>query len=284
MPERPAPAGITATADSWAGVPARTLRSRWSVAELLVLDRVGSTNDLISRLARQGYPAGTCVVAESQTDGRGRAGRRWESAPGLGVWLSVLLRPARLAAPGSLPLRVGAALAEALEPFCAPARPAVKWPNDLTVDGRKLGGILCEATWDGDRCSHVVVGVGINALHRASDLPAELAGSATSVRLVSDRDPDRAELGGAIVRAVLAVAERPDLHADALAALRARDALRDTTVRWTTDRGATIIGTGAGIDPDGALLLRSADGVLHRVRTGTVRPSAPARQRQPSAR
>jgi len=284
MAEQPAPGEVTGTADAWAGVPIETLRSRWAVPELLAFDRVGSTNDVVARLARQGYPAATCVVAETQTAGRGRAGRRWESASGLGVWLSVLLRPERLAEPGALPLRVGAAVAEALEPFCAPARPAVKWPNDLTVDGRKMGGILCEATWDGDRCSHVVVGVGINALHGAADLPVDLAGSATSVRLVSGRDPVRADLAGAIVRAVLAVAERPDLDADSLAALRARDALRHATVRWTTDRGDTVIGTGAGIDPDGALLLRVGDGRLHRVRSGTVRPAEPTHAHHPFGR
>jgi BirA family transcriptional regulator, biotin operon repressor / biotin---[acetyl-CoA-carboxylase] ligase len=261
----------------WEGAAASSLAARWGVPAVHTYHRVGSTNDVAARLARQGCEAGTCVVADAQTSGRGRAGRAWVSAAGLGVWLSVVLRPGALAHPGAFPLRVGLAAAEALDPFCAPGRPMVKWPNDLVVGDRKIGGILCEAAWEGTRPAFVVVGIGVNVLHRAADFPADLAGRATSVRMVSDVEPDRSMVTGALVRAALAVGADPALDAAALAAFRERDSLRDRRLVWARDGGVETRGTGRGIEADGALLLQSDDSGIVRVRDGMVRVEASAR-------
>ncbi|HEX2188449.1 MAG TPA: biotin--[acetyl-CoA-carboxylase] ligase, partial [Longimicrobiaceae bacterium] len=127
--------------DRWEGRTAAELAREWGIPGLHLFRRVGSSNDVARALADAGAPAGTAVLAEEQVAGRGRGGKLWSSPPGLGIWLSVVLRPRALAAPGLLPLRVGLAAAAALDPFARPGRVEVKWPNDLQVAGRKLGGI-----------------------------------------------------------------------------------------------------------------------------------------------
>ena len=107
------------------------------------LARTASTMDALHELAQAGAPAGTAVVAEAQVAGRGSRGRGWSSPPG-GLWLSVLARP-RTAGLELLSLRAGLAVAELLDRLGVGARARLKWPNDLMLDGRKAGGILCDA-------------------------------------------------------------------------------------------------------------------------------------------
>lgn len=119
-------------------------------------------------LAAGGAEAGTVVVADAQTAGRGRMGRTWRSEPGAGVWLTLVERPRDASALDVLSLRVGLALAPALDPF-AESRIRLKWPNDLYVGGRKLAGILIEARWREGEPEWVAIGVGINLRPPASE-------------------------------------------------------------------------------------------------------------------
>ncbi|MBM4395100.1 MAG: biotin--[acetyl-CoA-carboxylase] ligase [Deltaproteobacteria bacterium] len=158
---------------------------------------VTSTQDVLRDLARGGAPGGTAVVADAQSAGRGSNGRTWESPAGMGLYASVLVRPApaapdRLAA---LPLRVGAAVADALA-----GAVRVKWPNDLVApDGRKVGGVLVEAEASGGAVAFVLVGVGLNV--RSALLPASLRGSAAALDELVDEVPrDLAERVVAAVR------------------------------------------------------------------------------------
>lgn len=261
----------------WEGASPEELAREWGVPEVRLFAEVGSTNDVARRRAAEGAPAGAAVLAERQLAGRGRAGRAWESPAGRGLWLSLLLRPGALPAPGAVPLLVGLAVAEALEPFLRPAALALKWPNDLLVGDRKLGGILCEGAWESGRPAHLVAGVGLNVLHAPSDFPEALRATATSVRIASGREPSRREVAAAVVRALAAVARGPlELTAERLAALEARDALRGREVVVTEpSTGAPLAeGTALGIAPDGALLLRSPAGAIRPVHSGTVRPAA----------
>ncbi len=258
-------------AERWEGRSAAELASRWSLPAVHLFESVGSTNDKARALADSGAPHGTLVLAEEQTAGRGRGGRAWASPPGLGVWMSMVTRPASLPAPGLLPILVGLAAAEALDPFVRPAVTQVKWPNDLQLAGRKVAGILCEGSWDGARPGAVVVGIGLNVLHAPGDFPDEVRETATSLRIVAGWGPPRAEVAGAVASAVARALARPpsQLTGALLDALRRRDALEGRPVRVT---GAMeTAGTALGVSPAGALLLRDGDGVLRTVTSGTVR-------------
>jgi BirA family biotin operon repressor/biotin-[acetyl-CoA-carboxylase] ligase len=260
----------------WEGVPVEDLARAWGAASLRVFARLGSTNDLARGLAAAGAPEGTVVLAEEQVAGRGRAGRGWSSPPGLGLWTSFVARPA--GDPSLLPLRVGLAVAEALDPFLAASPARLKWPNDLLVDGRKLGGILCEGSWEAGGAGFVIVGVGLNVLHTASDFPDGIRERATSVALARGEAPARRQVAGAVVPAVLAaLGGGAALDTDFLARLEARDALRGLEVEVTDPTtGAPLArGAAAGIEADGSLrLLPEGGGPPRSIRSGTVRPVA----------
>lgn len=153
-----------------------------------------STNSRAVHLAEAGAPHGTVLCADSQTEGRGRLGRRWESPPGVNLYLSLLLRPPfePVKAP-RLTLVAAVALASAVEE--ATRIPVFfKWPNDLFLGGRKTAGILAEMSSDLDRLRHVVIGVGLNVNAEAADFPAGLRRTATSLRGEVGRSFPRVEL------------------------------------------------------------------------------------------
>jgi BirA family biotin operon repressor/biotin-[acetyl-CoA-carboxylase] ligase len=142
-------------------------RSAGELAELLALprvvlfDEVGSTLDVAHELGEAGAEAGTLVIADAQTAGRGRMRRTWLSEPGAGLWLTFIERPEGDESLGVVALRLALALAPALDRFAS--RPVqLKWPNDLYVHGRKLAGLLVEARWRGARLDWLAVGIGVN--------------------------------------------------------------------------------------------------------------------------
>ena len=148
-------------------------------ARLHYFERVDSTMDLLHQLAAEGAAEGTAVIAGEQLEGRGSRGRSWHSPPG-GLWLSMLFRPAGCAVE-VMSLRVGLAVAEALDDL-VPHPVQLKWPNDLMLGERKVGGILCEARWQGHTLGWVAVGVGMNVRNA---VPQELTEVATA--LASER-------------------------------------------------------------------------------------------------
>ncbi|HEX5521452.1 MAG TPA: biotin--[acetyl-CoA-carboxylase] ligase, partial [Longimicrobiaceae bacterium] len=150
-----------------------TLAARWGVPRVELLGETDSTNDVARALGAAGAPAGTVVLADAQRAGRGRAGRAWQSPPGLGVWLSLLLRGASLPEPTLLPLLVGLGAARALDGVLGAGRVQIKWPNDLLVGDRKLAGVLAEADLGSAGGPAVVVGIGIN-VNWPDTLPEEL--------------------------------------------------------------------------------------------------------------
>jgi BirA family transcriptional regulator, biotin operon repressor / biotin---[acetyl-CoA-carboxylase] ligase len=139
-------------------------------------ERVSSTMDVLHELAGGGADAGSAVVADEQLQGRGSRGRSWHSPPG-GLWLSVLFRPPVIQGLEVISLRAGLAVAEAIQPLI-PEALQLKWPNDLMLHGRKLGGMLCEARWQGESLGWVAVGVGLNVKNR---VPAELEANSVSL-------------------------------------------------------------------------------------------------------
>ena len=208
----------------------------------LWVDRVPSTQDMVHDLGADGAVDGTAVVAVEQTAGRGSRGRTWTSARG-GLWLSV---------------RIALAVADALED-AGIAGVQVKWPNDLLVQGRKLGGILCEARWNGDRLAWIAIGVGINVANRLSGALLDSAAAAAEFR--PELRPG--DLAAPVIDAVRSAAA---VTAPLDAAERRRFAARDALAgRLLT---APAAGTADGIEPDGALRIRRVDGELDLVRVG----------------
>ena len=150
---------------------------------LIELDEVTSTNDVLRGMAEQGAMEGTAVVAQTQTHGRGRQHRPWHSPPGLGLYLSVLLRPPWAASEsGALALLAGVAVAQALKQLGLPDV-KLKWPNDVLAGGKKICGVLIEPVLKGDHIEFAVVGIGVNVQHGVADFPPELQATATSCLL-----------------------------------------------------------------------------------------------------
>jgi BirA family transcriptional regulator, biotin operon repressor / biotin---[acetyl-CoA-carboxylase] ligase len=231
-----------------------------------------STNSRAVHLAEEGAPHGAVVCADCQTGGRGRFGRRWESPPGLNLYVSLLLRPPVEArhAP-RLTLVTAVALAAAVEEFIA-APAALKWPNDLYLEGRKAAGILAEMSADADRVRHVVIGVGLNVNAELSDFPEELRGKATSLKLAAGTSFRRVE--------VLArfLARFPEAYAaflsggfGALLPEWNRRCLLAGRRLLLRRRGGEVRGTALRVDEGGALLFRP-DGAkgAERVHSGEI--------------
>ena len=230
---------------------------------LFQYERVGSTMDIIHQLAEDGAEAGTIVVAGEQLEGRGSRGRTWHSPPG-GLWLSTLFRPPAAGGIEVMSLRVGLSVAKSLEPLLSlPVQ--VKWPNDLMVGERKVGGILCEARWQGGALGWVAVGVGVNV---RNPVPEELSEAAVS--LVEVRPG--ITIDDALVPIVAAL-RTIDLEAERLSPVELDHfAERD----WLSGReiGAPIRGRVRGLGDDGALLVQTADRSEIPLRSGSVELAA----------
>ena len=258
--------------ERWEGAATEAWRASWRVPAVVAFARTTSTNDVARALAAAGAPAGTVILAEEQTAGRGRAGRRWAAEPGSSLLLSVVLRPGTGSAsdaPASvLPLRLGLAIARTVER--AVGRPAeIKWPNDVLVDGRKLAGILCESAVGGPGGTFVIAGIGLNVQQRKRDFPPEIAAAATSLAMVSAAAAERGRIASALfdeLRPVLG-GFGDGLDSDTLAGIGQRDALFGLPV----DVDGTPAGIACGIARDGALMIRTASGGRVRIYNGTVR-------------
>ena len=228
-------------------------------------DETQSTNDDALVAAKSGAPHGAVFGAEAQTRGRGRRGSEWLSAPGAGLWFSVLLRPqlSPEQAP-ALALCAGLAVRAAAATRVA-ANVGVKWPNDVLAGGRKLAGILVESQISGARLGGVIVGVGINVTQQA--FPDALSNIATSLQLLSANALGREQLLADVLSQLQALLGR--LEADGMAsiaeALRPHDALLGRRLRIEG-----VEGCGAGIDEAGRLLLRSDAAELRPIAAGHV--------------
>jgi BirA family transcriptional regulator, biotin operon repressor / biotin---[acetyl-CoA-carboxylase] ligase len=266
-------------ATEWEGQPVGYWRERWRVPAAHLFRSIGSTSDALRELAARGAAPGTVAVADVQTAGRGRHGRSWVARPGHSLLMSLLLRPAwsEQPAPGALPLRIGLRLARVLRRLTG-AHVGVKWPNDVVLDEhRKLAGILCEAAATCARWS-IVAGIGINVHQQPGDWPDTLRGGAASVSEAAGTAVERSALATALIDELRPLFAAPllPLGDDEMAEYAALDVLagRAVAVRQPADDAAALApplvqGTGAGIDPDGALLVDTGS-VLERVTTGTI--------------
>lgn len=230
-------------------------------SDILVFDAIESTNELARKHLEEGASEGWVLLAESQTRGRGRLGRSWISIPGVGIYMSVILKP-RIQ-PERLPqltLLAGVAAVQSINEFTN-KKAQLKWPNDILLNGKKLSGILSEyhTTQNGE--TGVIIGIGINANHSPSDFPEDLRPLATSLGIETGDPVDRQTLATSLIR-----------HLD-----REYDAFlgdNDSAIlkKWTDHSdmfgkkivaargGKEIQGTAFGLDLRGRLLIRTQQG------------------------
>jgi BirA family biotin operon repressor/biotin-[acetyl-CoA-carboxylase] ligase len=238
-------------------------------------ESVPSTNALAYQMAEEGSFHGEVVIAEQQTQGKGRRGRTWISPPKLNLYLSAVLRPDLPPARApELTLVAAVALAETLRE--AGAQAEIKWPNDVHVGGRKLAGILTELSADTERIHFAVLGMGVNLNGRQSDFPPELQEIATSLREARGEEVPRALFTGAL----LASLEKwLDLHA-----AEGFEPVREAWKKMSSTLGQEILvktertelrGVAKDIDPSGALLVETAPGKVERIHSGDVEQVRP---------
>lgn len=176
-----------------------SIETRWAGANVVCFDRTDSTNIQARKQAEAGAPHGTLVVAERQDGGKGRRGRGWESPSGVGIWMSILLRPQISSLSASMLTLVMALAAEKGIREAAGLKSQIKWPNDLVLNKKKICGILTEMSTELTEIQHVVIGIGINV--NQTEFPPEIATAATSLYLESGRRFQRSRIIAKIMKA-----------------------------------------------------------------------------------
>lgn len=247
----------------------------WSTCDLSVLGNkiyyyslIDSTNNEAKKIAQEGVPEGTLVIAEKQSKGRGRIERQWQSPFG-GIWLSVILRPGFLPqdAP-KLTILTAVAVAEAIRSEIE-IKADIKWPNDILIDGKKVCGILTEMSAELDAVNYVVIGIGINANNNG--FPEELKDTAISLKEAKGEKVDRLNL----LCAVLEKLEYYYMKAEKEGFCEIFEKWRSLCVNLGSKVSITNIngsfeGTAVDIDEHGALLVKKQDGNIVRLLSGNV--------------
>ena len=238
---------------------------------ILYREEVTSTQDEAGEAARRGVEEGVVVISERQTRGRGRKGRSWASPPREGVYFSAVLRPnLRPSQIIQIPLIAGVAVCKAIRRV-TPLEPRIKWPNDITIGGKKVAGILAEMSCDIDRVDHIVLGIGVNVNTQCSLLPEPTRGIATSLAEKCGEYVSRVRL----VQCLLA--EFDTLYrtflASGFATLREEWKALDSTVgSWVkvSDAEEEMKGKALDIDGEGFLLVRKENGDVKRIISSDV--------------
>ena len=246
------------------------IRGQWAGKNLVCYEETDSTNDRAKRLAEEGCPHGTLVVADCQKAGKGRRGRSWESPRGTSVYMSLVLRPAILPSAASMVTLVAAmAVAEGIQK-AAGLHAAIKWPNDVVVNGRKICGILTEMSAEMDCIHYVVVGIGINVGQK--EFAGEISKTATSVFI---------EKGSRVFRSLIAAAVMESFEKYYSLYEKAGDLslIMDEYNSILANNGKEVRvlapsgdypGMSLGIEKDGELLVRTEDGEVKKVLSGEV--------------
>lgn len=234
-------------------------------------ETITSTNDVLKQMALQGAPEGTVLVADSQSGGRGRLGRTFLSPSGVGIYLSVLLRPACM--PGELMhLTCGSALAacNAIEQT-AGFRPGVKWTNDIVYRKKKLAGILTELGLNQDgSTAYAIIGIGINCTQKPEDFPPELREIAGSLKMVSGREIDRALVAAKMIEGFYEMNRGLLQKKSQMISDYRKDCITLGQEISVVRNGFNRHGKALDVDEDGALLVAYEDGSMETVNSGEV--------------
>jgi BirA family biotin operon repressor/biotin-[acetyl-CoA-carboxylase] ligase len=239
---------------------------------LVCVDRVDSTNSEAERQLAAGCPVPLVILAREQTAGRGRRGRIWHSPATGNLYSTFVFRPKlEPAHMQDFTLWMGLNICELITNFCK-ITPGLKWPNDLLVGDRKVGGMLTEARIDADQIRDLVFGLGLNLNGRAADFPRDLQRVATSLAEATGAPVDLNRFAAALIGRVLAAYDQfmagdyRDKFADLWASF---DVLRGRPVTVTQGE-RTVAGTATGIDDEGSLIVRRSTGGTERFRAGEV--------------
>ena len=247
----------------------RHLSTRFVGRDIVYRDQVDSTNAVAFNLALAGCAEGTCVVAESQTAGRGRLMRTWQSPHGKNLYISCVFRPA-LHPSAVYPLTFIPCLAVLDTLAALGVEGPLKWPNDVLIGRRKVSGTLIELSMEADRVRFVVIGIGLNVNMAQADMADEIRETATSLLVEGKKHFERARVCGMLLddlEKYYGIAR--DQGTDAICRLWEERARIRGTYMEINQMGTIYRGTAEGIGPDGAVLLRE-NGVLTRVIAGDV--------------
>ena len=230
-----------------------------------------STNDRIRAMARQGAPHGTVLLASHQTAGHGRRGRSFHSPDGVGVYLSILLRPECVPTDlMHLTCAAAVAMCDAVEK-AAGFRPGIKWTNDLVFQQRKLGGILTELGFRSDgRVDYAIIGIGINCCQQLSDFPEEICSIAGSLALATGGNIDRSRVAAAMMEALWHMDSVLLSDQEGILTRYCQDCIT-VGQEISLVRGDDIRhGLAVDVDDKGALVVRFSDGHIETVNSGEV--------------
>ena len=235
-----------------------------------------STNDKAMELAQQSaseLPEFSYVVAEEQTNGRGRNGNSWSSAPAVGLYMSMILRPTLpLEYIPQLTLVAGVAICEVLQVLPQKGRAAtigLKWPNDILINERKVAGILCEASLQGDSAT-IIVGIGINISATREQLPPRVIYPATSLML-EGIEADPATLAEQVAEALRQRIQQFYKSREIASDWKQYDLLNGTSIKVQTPDIGLVEGIASGITPTGELLvLDPATNICHTITAGSI--------------
>ena len=243
------------------------LRTRFIGRRLVYLTTTPSTQDVARREAEEDAAEGTAVLAEEQTAGRGRFGRSWVSPAGKNIYVTLVMRPP-LARLRSLAIVAPLATALAVEDIAGGLAPAIKWPNDVILHGRKLSGMMTETELAGQEVRFSLVGIGVNVNFDIEEA-SEIAGIATSVKRELGHEVSREELLAALLNRFEELYEQWPVGSGVFQAWRSRlETLgREVSISF---RGQVYEGTARDVDQDGNLILSLADGSTMTFEAGEV--------------
>lgn len=230
---------------------------------------VTSTQKIAHQLANDGTPEGTIVVTDEQTSGRGRMAREWHSPKETGIWMSIILHPnIPVSNTPQLTLLTAVAIVQAIEEETS-LTPHIKWPNDILINGKKAVGILTELIAEADRVHSVIIGTGINV--NQEKFPEHLEEIATSLKIESGKKSDRAK----IIQTIL-------LRFETLYLLYLKEGFKPIKLLWESysismnkpitarTLNGTLQGEAIGIDDNGVLLLKKADGEIEKIYSADI--------------
>lgn len=239
--------------------------------EIFIYDEVTSTNNMANELLKQGYPSGTVVVADRQTKGKGRLGRTWVSPAGKNLYISVAIKP-------TIPPKYATLLTLTSAVACTTAlrrltdvTVVIKWPNDMLIEDKKVGGILTEVKIEGEKIKSAVVGIGINVNMSENDIPEEIKDIATSLKIYKGEDFSRGLLALEIIK-----------EFDKWYQLLEKRQRKTIIDRWMQLSGTIgrqvkivltdkeLLGTAEAIDEEGRLIVRLNDGTYEKICAGDV--------------
>lgn len=239
--------------------------------KIIVFDSVSSTNDVAKKLAADGAEEGTIILADQQSEGRGRMARSWSSLGGVGIWMSLILKPNIIPPCASQIIFVNAiAVCRAIRNYTG-LNVTLKWPNDILYQGKKVCGILTELSAEIDQINYIIAGIGINVNQKQSDFPSDLYDRAISLKIAGKKNIRRIDLLKEIIKE-LDVQYCSYLKEGFSRILEEWKILNSTLGQEVviTGKNEKYSGIAIDLDEDGCLIVKTEKGKMRRVIVGDV--------------